>query len=352
MTRYIGLDAHTRSCTLVVVGPGGQKLKTEVVETNGQALVEAIKLVPRPRHLCMEEGTQCGWLYEVLRPHVEELVVVGPQQSKGNKNDALDAQGLAEGLRLGSLKTRVYKEEGAYGRLRELGRVYQKLVRDDVRAHNRVRSLFRSRVADVSGDSLYDVERRPEWLRRLPEKMRTGAELLFAQSDMTRELRKRAEKELVEESKKHKVSRILRTCPGLGPIRVALLQAIVVSPHRFRSRRQFWAYCGLGIVTRSSSDWAQDGRGQWSRAKVALTRGLNYNHNRTLKWLFKGAAMTIVTQRPGDELHKDYQRMLEQGTKPPLARLTLARKVSALALSMWKHQQEYDSSKKRGDQDP
>ncbi len=26
-----------------------------------------------------------------------------------------------------------------------------------------------------------------------------------------------------------------------------------MTPHRFRTKRQFWSYCGLGIVTRSSS---------------------------------------------------------------------------------------------------
>ena len=50
-------------------------------------------------------------------------------------------------------------------------------------------------------------------------------------------------------------------------------------------------------------------------------------------------------QLPEEELHKDYQRMLEGGTKPDLAKLTLARKVSAIVLSMWKNKQEYNPSK-------
>ena len=34
-------------------------------------------------------------------------------------------------------------------------------------------------------------------------------------------------------------------------IRVAQLLAVVVTPHRFRTRKQFWADCGLSIVLRS-----------------------------------------------------------------------------------------------------
>lgn len=32
-----------------------------------------------------------------------------------------------------------------------------------------------------------------------------------------------------------------------------MLVARVQAPHRFRSKRQFWAYCGLGLETRSRS---------------------------------------------------------------------------------------------------
>jgi hypothetical protein len=130
---------------MVVLDAGGRQVKKQVLETNGQVLVEAVKLVPRPRHLCMEEGTHCAWLYEVLKPHLDELVVICAGESKGNKSDELDAYRLAEGLRIGKFKSRVYKEEGGYGKLRELGHVYQKIVEDDVRVKNRIRQGVRTR---------------------------------------------------------------------------------------------------------------------------------------------------------------------------------------------------------------
>ena len=52
----------------------------------------------------------------------------------------------------------------------------------------------------------------------------------------------------------------------LGEIRVAQMIAVVMTPDRFRTRQQFWSYCGLGIVTRSSSDWVQTSDGRWARA--------------------------------------------------------------------------------------
>jgi hypothetical protein len=50
-----------------------------------------------------------------------------------------------------------------------------------------------------------------------------------------------------------------------------------------------------------------------------------------LKVIFKGAATTIVTKLEREPLRKDYERMLTQGTKPNLAKLTLARKIAALS---------------------
>ena len=43
----------------------------------------------------------------------------------------------------------------------------------------------------------------------------------------------------------------------------------------------------------------------------------------------------------------DYQRMLEQGSKPPIAKLTVARKIAAVVLVMWKNKEGYDPDKDR-----
>jgi len=46
MERYIGMDVHAASCTLAVIFEKGRKLKDFPVETNGQALVEAVQTIP------------------------------------------------------------------------------------------------------------------------------------------------------------------------------------------------------------------------------------------------------------------------------------------------------------------
>jgi transposase len=347
MERYIGLDVHAASTTFAVINASGKRLGSHVVETNGRALVEQLRTIAGSKHVCLEEGTQSAWLYEILAPHAKEVVVVMVPQSRGQKNDQSDAFGLAERLRTGSIEHKVFKEVGEFKMLRELGHTHAMVVQDVVRVQNRIKALLRSRGVAVSGKSVYSAQGRKEYLQKLPDAARRAAKTLFAQYDAVEEVRRQAEKELVEEAHRHPISRVLETCPGLGPIRVAQLMPIVVSPGRFRTKRQFWSYSGLGIVMRSSSDWVQTPDGGWVRSKVAKTRGLNLNHNHTLKCIFKGAAMTVIMQLETSPLHQDYERLIAAGTKPNLAKLTIARKVAAIALSMWKSKEKYDPTKHR-----
>jgi transposase len=346
MDRYVGLDPHPTSCTFGVMGPSGKRLKSMVVETNGAALVEAVKSIQGRVHLCLEEGAQSAWLHELLSPHVAEAVVAVAPESKGAKDDLRDAWARADELRTGSIRTRVYKAPLHLAALRNAVRGYGFAVRDVVRAMNRLRSVFLSRGVAVS-DGIYNPKGRVKWLAKLTPPHRRLAEWLGGQLDQLVPLREQAEKWLLEEAKTHPIIRTLATAPGMGPIRTAQVVAITANPHRFRTRRQYWSYCGFGIVTRSSSDWVQAKDGRWVRSQVHQTRGLTRKRHPLLKSAFKGAATTVITQLPEDPLHKDYQRMLVAGIKPNLAKLTVARKIAATVLSMWKHQEVYDPQRHR-----
>ena len=343
MERYIGLDAHGQSCTFGVVGPSGRKIRHEVVETNGAALVRYVKSLPGRKHLCLEEGTQSAWLYEILSPHVEEIVVAGVQEwSRGPKSDVRDAFRLAEELRTNQVKSSVFKAPKRFSQLRELSRVHSMLVRDVVRVQSRLKAMYRGRGIATPGKGVYSPRGREDWLAKLPVSCRGATGRLYEQYDALQQIKKAAEAEMVVEAAKQPIAKVLATAPGLGRIRVAQLLPIVVTPHRFRTRRQFWAYCGLAIVMRSSSDWVQTEHGGWVRARVPQTRGLNRNHNTRLKDIFKGAATVVLTSYPDDPLHEHYRNLTAAGTKPNLAKLTLARRIAAVVLRMWKDGKEYD----------
>jgi transposase len=220
------------------------------------------------------------------------------------------------------------------------------VTRDVVRTKNRLKSFFRSRGVACSGTGVYSAQGRAKRVRGLPVATRRAVELLGRELDCLQELRDEAETAMLRESHRHRISRILETTPGLGAIRVAQLLPIVITPHRFRTKRQFWAYCGFGVIIRTSADWIRE-NGRWVKTRVNKTRGLNFNHNRMLKAIFKGAATTVIAQRQGGLLRGDYDRLLENGTKPNLAKLTIARKIAAIMLAMWKKEECYSPEKYR-----
>ena len=349
MQRYIGLDVHSTSCTFVVVGPTGRRMQTAVVETNGPALIQFLQTVPGERHLCFEEGTQSQWLYEILIPHVDRIVVAGlgtRKRLRQNKSDRQDAHALAEQLRLGGIDTPVFKGFGEFGKLRELVRVYVKVVQDVTRTKNRLKAVFRSRgIATPKG--IYTTPDRKEWLSTLPTRMREPTRILFEMHDALARIRGDAEKALLTEARRHRPVSLLRTCPGIGELRAAMLVAIIVTPRRFRTKRQLWSYAGLAVVTRSSADWIQSPDGRWERSRRPMPRGLNRNYNRTLKAIFKGAATTLLRYYGHDPLAGHYEKMLADGVKPNLAKLTVARKIAAVIHVMWKEQEVYAPNRVR-----
>jgi transposase len=217
--------------------------------------------------------SQSAWLYETLARHVEEIVVTGVTRSHGPKSDRVDAYALAEKLRIGAVDKPVFKAPSEFTKLRELARIHAMLVRDVVHVQARLKFVYRSRAVATNGTALYSPAHREHWQCQLPVASRVVTVKLYAHHDFLLELKKQAGQELTAESHRTPITRILETTPGFGPIRVARLLPIVVTPHRFRTTRQFWSDCGLGIVMRSSSDWVRNDAGQWQRAHVARTRG-------------------------------------------------------------------------------
>jgi transposase len=156
------------------------------------------------------------------------------------------------------------------------------------------------------------------------------AEVYYQQLDALQALRQQVRRDLLVESKKHTAMPLLRQIPSIGPIRAALLVALIQTPHRFRTKRQLWAYSGLALKTSISGEH-----------RVQQGRGLNRNHNHDLKNIFKGAATRAAAiAGPFQEF---YAALVAKGIKPPMARLTLARKIAAITLLVWKKGVRFDA---------
>ena len=142
----------------------------------------------------------------------------------------------------------VYHGETGVRMLRELARSYLTIVKDLTRVMNRMKALYRGWAIPCAGPGRLLYPSSSEWLDKIEEAgVRRRAERLYQQLDMLQHLRQQARRELLAESRKHAITAKLRQIPSLGPIRSALAVALIQTPHRFRTKRQLWAYSGLGF---------------------------------------------------------------------------------------------------------
>jgi transposase len=342
--KYIGMDVHQATISVAVMDAQGKLLMECVLETKASTIVEFLQGLQGTLSLTFEEGTWAAWLHDLLKPHVSRLVVCDPRKAallkEGNKSDRIDARKLAEMLRTNQLHS-VYHGEHGIRTLKELGRSYLTVSKDVTRTMNRIKSLYRSWAIPCSGSCVYAPRHRAEWLAKIGEPgVRVRAQHLYQQLDSLQPLRLEARRELLRESHKHAAVKLLRQIPSIGPIRAALLVALLQTAHRFRTKRQLWAYSGFAVETHDSGEyrWVR-GKLQRNRERITV-RGLNDNHNPDLKNLFKGAAISAST-RPGP-LQDFYLARVAQGMRPTMARLTLARKIATITLTMWKEGASFD----------
>jgi transposase len=341
-TYYVGMDVHLASIVIVVLNGAGKVVMESIIETGAETVRSFLKQLRGKVYVTFEEGTQANRLYEVVRPLVTEVVVCDPRHNKllqsGNKSDRVDARKLAELLRNGSLRAVYHGQQGARV-LKELVRNYDCLMADTTRVMLRLKAIFRGRAIACAGEDVYRSDRRAQWLAKLREPgAQQRASFLYEQLTALKPLRQQAKRLMLKEARRQPAFQLLLSIPRLGPVSVAQLIAVVGTPFRFRSKRQFWAYVGLAVVTRTSAEYVLVNGVVRRSSRPLATRGLNRNHNHLLKKIFKSAATSACVSGP---FKAAYDARVAQGMDASLARLTIARQLAAMTLAIWKRGEKF-----------
>src|ERR1700730_6305777 len=204
--KYIGLDVHQASISAAVRDDAGKLVMECVIETKAGTILEFIRGLRGSLCLTFEEGTSAAWLYELVKPHVAQVVVCDPRKNAllkvGNKNDRVDARKLSELLRAGLL-TPVYHGDSGVRTLRELSRSYLTVTKDLTRVMNRTKALYRSWSIPCAGGKVYSPRHSSSWLEQLSQAgVRRRADQLYQQFDGLVQIRRQARREMLTESQK------------------------------------------------------------------------------------------------------------------------------------------------------
>jgi transposase len=331
--KYIGIDAHGGGCSICVLQGGSERpLMESSCRTDGRDLIEIVSALAAPRKVVLEESTIADWVYRVLHPHVEEIIVSNPRTNAliakdQNITDAAAAHKLALLLRAGLISGVHHAAQEDQMEFKRLVLFYHKQGKDLARKKSQLKAIFRTYAIACPGAAIYTPKNRPEWLDKLPEKAQYRAVETLTAIDAIAAARARSKRRIASEGKQYEQIKRFRQVPGIGPIRAATFFAIIDTPSRFRTESKLWSYCGIGMARRQSSDYTSPGH-------------LNWNGNPILKNVAKGAALTAIGY--DNRFRKQYQHLLYLGKRPERAKLTIARAIISTMYGMWRKNQPYD----------
>jgi transposase len=341
------LDTHCRSSDACVKTARGKLVRRERLATTIPALLELIRGVPRPRHVCFEEGPLAGWLYRSLRQEADQVIVCDPRRNAyvgkdGDKDDPIDAEKLNDLFRANLIRPVHQTDCDNRAGFKQLVAAYHAAVGRRVCEANRLIGLGKRwgllwnttqlLQSDAKSFLKQQIESAgaPECVRAVVE---LAADGVLQAATMEEALRKR----LFKIAGSDELMRRLMKLPGIAEIRAATLVAHLDTPWRFKSRQSLWKYCGIGLRRARSGDGPD-------YLKV------EQQCNHTLRGVVIGAAMRAIGEsetpntqeakktepEPVNGFARRYARWIKAGVSPRNARRNVARLLTTTAWSMWK----------------
>lgn len=329
---YIGADVHCASTDLAVVTQTGRLTRRERCATTIAELARCVERVRRPRQVIVEEGPLADWIFRGLGALGETVIVCNPRRNAliakaGDKDDAIDAEKLAQLARGGYLEPVHHPQSAARMRLKRLVAAYHDRVRNRVRQANRIMAEFRQYGVFIHESAFAEPDKRPALLRRLSGSplVRDTLEIYLGGYDVAVLQEEQLRRKLVQQARREEPIRRFVALPGVRWIRAATFYTFVDAPFRFRTKQALWKYVGIGLERHQSG-------GPLQPAAVRVTRG----GNRILKDMILGAAKSAIASRQDRTFADMHGRWLDQGISPRNARRNVARSLAAVLWSIWK----------------
>jgi transposase len=324
--KFIGMDAHSKTCFFVVLGKTGRILNAKRVATSDSNLLEFVRAVKGAKKLVFEEGVMSQWLFVLYKDEVDEVVICQPTEHDGPKNDERDAWNLADLLRVGRLKP-VYHADNELMNLRTLVSGHDDLIGEITREKNRLKALFRQ-VAIPTEKKLYQS---PQMVWQLPtDTQQYVACTLYERLDMYEEQRNGYHERFESNATRFKDIKLIMSIPGIGVVRANQIVAIMVTPHRFHNKYHLFSYAKLTRHARES-DGKQYGK------KPARGQPM-------LKAVFKSAVVSAM--KSNTSFKRRYEEKRKNGADDRTARHAVSKAIAATVLAVWKSGKKYNDKHK------
>jgi len=326
---WLGLDAHSKNCVLGQLDDHGAEIKWWRFPTQPQQLLQHLQAIPAAdKRLMLEESNLARWIGQLLKPHVQQLVVCDARRNHlishdHHKHDRRDAFALARLLRLNEFKAVWQPTDPRRVLFKRLAQSYENAVQRQTRLKLQLKSLFQHWGLFPTGSTVFSKPGRALWLKQLPyDALRAQALILYELLDQALAAQSQFRRLLSQSGRQFPEVQRLRTVPGIGLVGAHLFVAYVQDPARFRKFSQLTRYCRLGIRDRSSDDKPL-GYQQLDRQGVGTLKAITYR-----------AFLQAAKRRTGP-VWEFYQCSRRHTGSLTHARLNTQRKILLTLWSLW-----------------
>lgn len=293
---YVGIDLHKKQFDFVMMTCEGAVVGSGTCSTAFEAVADFASRLDRRHQVALEPLQNSFWFIRQIRPYAGSVQLANSGKVRliaesRLKNDRIDAQILADLLRVGYLPT-VYIPDDEVQQWRALVSHRIRLVRDRTRLKNRVlgqinREGFRIAAADPFGKKgRLELDTLPlaVWLRSQVDVHLTQIDYLTTEIGA---IDRQVEAVVAADS----VASLLCTVDGVGPFIALAVRSSIGEIERFRSAKAFAAYTGLIPGYRNSADTVHTGpitKQGVTTLRWALTQSVNHaiRHSAYLKRLY------------------------------------------------------------------
>jgi len=317
----VGVDLHKdtlTACTFCACC--GETSYRKIACKNRNQIVEFFSSLPRPHTVAIEAVGFYRWLWEMLDPIVDELVLADATQARALagrriKTDREDAFNIADLLAAGRLP-RSYAPTAEVQLLRDLSRHRNGFSRQHARVLCRVKSIMnannRPGPTRMRSDGLIRYLKAQE--AKLPN--RHVVMLWQCVDHLTLTERQIAETErqigeVLQFDCFRETVAILNSFPGVGLVAAATILSEVGDFHRFTRRKSIARFAGLNPSVYASGENNRTGR----IAKAGSAH---------LRWILQQVAWTAI--RSDEHVKKIYLRLVKKAGRKAAA-VAIARKM-------------------------
>lgn len=286
---FIGIDLHKKIITVEALNQERQLVCRKRLACGDTEGIRRFFQALRPFQAVVEATASYEWLWSLLEPLAERLVLAHPQKLRviaesKNKSDKLDAYVLAEFLVLDMIPP-AFRPTARQREHRRLVRHREYLTHRTTSVRNKIRRILSDYNADRP--DLFTAEGL-EYLRSVA----VSAAARFILNQLLAEWQEHVgqlqaiDQHLKQFAKGAPVAEqearaVLASIPGVGPVTVDVVVSELGDVRRFRSAKRIVAYAGLAPGQRESAGHRQE-------------LGITKQGSRLLRWALVEASWRLV----------------------------------------------------------